>query len=168
MKTLCTMLVATAALVTLASLAAAGPFQTWDNRIGPGRFKVLTDFDGHAVLDKETGLVWERSPSQTGVDWSEAQVHCNELSVANRLGWRLPTLQELASLADPTQTFPALPAGHPFSQVLTGSYWSGTTLGSDTTFAWVVRFLQGTVGNFGKTSIHAVWCVRGGQGVDPQ
>src|SRR6266446_7070038 len=71
---------------------------------------------GAAVLDRETGLVWEQSPSTSTFTWEDAQIHCNQLTVGNRIGWRLPTLQELASLVDgdPANTSsPRLPPGHP-------------------------------------------------------
>jgi hypothetical protein len=57
-----------------------------------------------------------------------AQSHCNTLKTGGRLGWRLPTLQELASLVDPSVPFPGptRPAGHPFSNVQSGNYWSAT------------------------------------------
>src|SRR6266513_2461374 len=79
---------------------------------------------GAAVRDNETGLVWEQSPSTRTFPWSRvdsqpnppAAVYCNELNVGNRKGWRLPTIQELASLVDQSQN-PSLPAGHPFSNV---------------------------------------------------
>jgi len=131
------------------------------------RFIVLLNWNSEAVLDRETGLVWEQSPS-TSTFWANAQTHCNKLTVGNRLGWRLPTLQELASLVDRSQSNPALPAGHPFSNVQSDLYWSATTLAINASAAWDVVFVDGGVGGQDKSSTHFVWCVRGGQGVDPQ
>jgi len=123
------------------------------------------------VLDKETGLVWERSPSSRtfGFSWDSALGVCNELIVGNRRGWRLPTIQELANLTDPTQSNPSLPAGHPFSNVQLSYHWSATAFaGSPSSFAWEVNFKDGVVGLSNKSDLIFIWCVRGGQGVDAQ
>jgi hypothetical protein len=134
---------------------------------------VLNEFNDEAVLDKETGLVWEQSPGErdrtaTRV-WRQAQRSCNTSIVGNRLGWRLSTIQELASLVDPTQSNPALPSGHPFSNVQLFQYWSATTdVGSNGNVAWFVNLASGAVSNGSKSNPLHVWCVRGGQGVDPQ
>ncbi len=90
--------------------------------------------------------------------------------MGNRKGWWLPTIQELASLIDPSVPFPGptLPAGHPFSNVQSSVYRSATTNASNTSFAWGVGFSLGDVLNGSKSSGGFVWCVRGGQGVDPQ
>jgi hypothetical protein len=46
------------AAVLFAGLAAADPGTKWDQKIdNPGRFKVLSQFKGEAVLDRETGRV---------------------------------------------------------------------------------------------------------------
>jgi hypothetical protein len=149
------------------------------------RFVVLSNWidashplGGAAVLDRETGLVWEQSPSTSTFPWSStttttAARHCNILNVGHRKGWRLPTIQELASLVDgdPANTSsPRLPPGHPFSSNVQSSfYWSATTNASNTSDAWFVFFGFGSVQeNAGKVSSFLVWCVRGGHGVDPQ
>ena len=64
MKRLYFSLIAIITFVGFAALALADPGTTWDQQInGHGRFKVLKEFGGAAVLDKETGRVWEQSPS---------------------------------------------------------------------------------------------------------
>jgi hypothetical protein len=75
---------------------------------------------------------------------------------------------------DPSQTGPALAPGHPFNNVhssqVSPGYWSATTTAADSGFAWFVSFSFGSVGDGNKSfsDILAAWCVRGGQGVDPQ
>jgi hypothetical protein len=175
-------LIGIVALLVLAPLAVAEDngfdraFPSWDKQINkPSRFKVLSQFGNAAVLDKETGLVWEQSPETapnptTGQTWLSAQSSCNTRTVGGRLGWRLPTLQELASLVDPNNPGgdPDLPPGHPFSNVQSSHYWSATTLAGDSASAWDVNFNFGIVTAPAKTSTIHVWCVRGGQGVDLQ
>jgi hypothetical protein len=169
-----TILAAVLALVSYAGLAAAKP-PFWDDQINkPGRFKILKKFDGAAVFDKETGLVWEQSPdSDQDPDdrkmWGDAGVFCNNRVVGGRRGWRLPTNQELASLVDPSQSSPALPPGHPFANVQSSEYWSATTDADDPGEAWRVSIDDGQVDRGNKTNDnHFAWCVRGGQGADAQ
>ncbi len=77
--------------------------QSWSKKItGKKRFEILSAFNDQAVLDKETGLVWERSPSIKPRTWYEAVGDCRSKNVGDRLGWRLPAIEELASLVDPT------------------------------------------------------------------
>ena len=92
--------------------------------------------------------------------------------MGGRHGWRLPIIEELASLVDPNNPGgdPDLPPGHPFSNVQSASYWSATTVASDSTRAWAVFLASGGVDTIvtSGTSLFHVWCVRGGQGVNPQ
>lgn len=153
-----------------------GPYYavpSWDQTLpGATRFLVLTNMDSHAVLDRETGVVWEQSPAVGAQNWLLAHFHCNKKYVGIHLRWRLPTFQELASLVDrtappgsPPNFNPPLPVGHPFANVLTTDYWSATS--RDSNVAWTVSFVSGVVfGNNLKTNANRVWCVRGGQGVD--
>jgi len=167
MKSLYTVLIAMVAFVVFASVAVADPGTPWDKKIaGKGRFQVLNQFGGDAVLDKETGRVWEKQPSTGGNTWLNRLTRCYNLEVGGRKGWRVPTIEELASLVDTSQANPSLPLGHPFINVQSSDYWSATTLAGSTSDAWVVGLDVGNVFASGKANVKFVWCVRGGQGVD--
>ena len=156
-------------LVLFAGAAGADPGATWEKQIaGASRFTVLSQFGGAAVLDKETGRVWQQSPENEHLfSWFAALTHCYQLQVGGRKGWRLPSIEEVASLVDTLRSNPSLPVGHPFTHVESGVYWSSTTLASDGNFAWWVEFGLGNVSNtFNKEVLNFAWCVRGGQGID--
>jgi len=143
---------------------AAAP--TW-HQILPAADRFELVMGGEAVLDKETGLVWERSPHTFPRDWVNAIIRCYTLELAHRKGFRMPTLEELASLVDTLNEDPALPSDHPFINVQSDTYWASTTVAHDTLYATSVSFNDGSVyyGD-GKAYSRYVWCVRGGQGHD--
>ena len=153
--------------------------KTW-NRIDDvnQRFQVLSLFNNAAVLDKETGLIWEKAPDNTAQDWSTAVYSCNTNSTGDRMGWRLPTVEELTSLRkvhsqDDSNDFstPSLPSGHPFQNVQTTYYWTSTRYNADSTKAMLVNFGQFNIGPLfvlitpdTLDGLRKVWCVRGGAG----
>ncbi len=155
-----------------------GQIQPAWNEILPADVRFVPALNGEAILDQETGLVWEKGPNAVEIHlWAFAQQECNPKVVGARSGWRLPTIQELQSLVDPTVAAPGptLPAGHPFTGVV-GQYWSATTGtrgDNDKDLAWVTSLKDGFPREIEKDQINslvvpAVWCVRGGQGSDPQ
>jgi hypothetical protein len=151
---------------------ANGPYYatpSWNQKLPAStRFVILANWNSEAVLDRETGLVWEGVPSTSLFTWFGASFRCLTLNTGGRTGWHLPTIQELLSVVDRSQGSPSLPAGHPFT-VQSSGYWSATANASNTAVARSVSFLDGGVGSFDKSTFgfHA-WCVRGGQGVDAQ
>ena len=168
------MVVAGPALVG-AQTSAVGPYYAepaWDQKLPTStRFIVLSNWDSQAVLDRETGLVWERTPAGSISDWFVANSGCIIKTVGGRMGWQLPTIQQLASLVDPSVPAPGprLPTGHPFIGVSAGGFWSATSQTPSGTNAWLMDFSSGSVGfNAKGTFFKQSWCVRGGQAVDPQ
>ena len=133
------------------------------------RFVTLPSFNNEAVLDKETGLVWERSPQTTSARWIAARRTCIEKNVGGQKGWRLPSLQELTSLVDPSiaPPGPTLPPGHPFLTVQSTVYWSATRVDEDARGSWAVHFGLGGGSTFINWA-HSVqsWCVRDGMNVN--
>jgi Protein of unknown function (DUF1566) len=133
------------------------------------RFQLV--MGGAGVLDKETGLVWEQAPNGDTRQWHENFFFCYNKNLGGRKGWRVPTIEELASLVDVSNSQPTLPTGHPFTFPDPNAvFWSTTTLvGQTPDDAWVVGFGFGVVvnsGGGGKLASWRTWCVRGGQGYD--
>jgi hypothetical protein len=126
---------------------------------------VLNEFNGEAVFDRETGLVWERSPSPDAFDWGLTRFQCLAKDIGGRRGWRLPSIHELHTLVDPAVTDPALPAGHPFLNVgppTNNMFWSATTNSEIPTAAWFMNLFVGTPNDTLKSIAGRGWCVRGG------
>lgn len=159
-------------LVLFVGPTQADTLQSWDQKIDNAnrRFKVLRDFNDEAVLDKETQLVWERSPSTDLWSWYGARNSCMNKEVGGRLGWRLPSVHELSSLIDRqvlTPEVPKLPANHPFINVQgtdREAYWAAQTVAnSNPEMAFRVLFGTGGSGNAeDKFTPSYYWCVRGG------
>ena len=154
-----------------------GQFTSWDKKIsGAARFTLV--LDGEAVLDRETGLVWQKSPCHVSMnpdfckrDWLDACNYCCEIEVGGRKGWRLPSIEELASLIDMDGDGAGrkLPNGHPFTNLYSNEYWSLTTYVGNTDGARFVDIGNGDVNRGSKVSSNFkkyMWCVRGGQGYD--
>ena len=120
------------------------------------------------MLDKETCLVWEKSPATTVGNSSSAHSTCANKAVGGRKGWRLPSMPELASLVDPSVAppGPTLPQGHPFLDVQSSNYWSAPAHTENPTLTWGVGFGNGNVLGVSKAFDNRVWCVRGGMNTD--
>ncbi len=165
-----------AAMALMAGPAQAasgnGPYYAepaWSQKLPAAtRFVVLTDWNSEAVLDRNTGLVWEKSPDASTQTWFSARLFCANRTTGGQKGWRVPSMPELASLVDPSvaQPGPTLPPGHPFTNVLSANYWSGATFADVPSAAWHVIFGNGNVFANDKAGSGLVWCVRGGSNAD--
>jgi len=150
-------------LLTMQQSAAPAWLQSAEPMASP-RFEILKQFEGVAVLDRQTELIWERHPSATSMSWANAPMHCALKAIGGRKGWRLPSFIELMTLVQPSldlnATSISLPPGHPFDGVQAASYWTSTPLDSDARQAYSVDFIAGDVSIRYKNQIHPTWCVR--------
>ncbi|MBA4373471.1 MAG: hypothetical protein C0402_11500 [Thermodesulfovibrio sp.] len=142
---------------------------TWGQKI-PGVARWQLVLGGEAVLDKETGLVWQRQADGVERTYSQALDYCTFGGLAGRRGLRLPTIEELSTLIDYSIPGQGLPSDHLFiGNSITSYYWSSTTHSGDpqcTDCAWVVLFANGNLFYNNKSSISTdygpfVRCVRG-------
>jgi hypothetical protein len=154
--------------LALAASAGAVDLRDWGRKFATSeRFVVLSQFGSQAVLDKETQLVWERSPESTLRTWFNAEVtRCVSAQIGGRLGWRLPTRVELQSLLSPTVSGSVkLPVGHPFVGIVSNRYWASDEFNlsnTGTLFKPVVDV--GTAAPLWADALNfqaRAWCVRG-------
>ena len=117
--------------------------------------------NGEAVKDNKTSLVWEQAPDRDFDVWNASVARCVTKEVGGQKGWRAPTKDELATLIDPDRKDPALPNGHPFSNIRSDIFWSSTPHASDDILAYYVSFFTGQVISDQKSQTRRMWCVLG-------
>jgi hypothetical protein len=121
---------------------------------------------GEEVLDRLTGHTWLRDAGTAGfpLSWLESLdfiASMNREQVAGRSDWRLPNRRELRSLVCHGAARPALPAGHPFDNVMQSWYWTATTAAINHSYAWYIN-LEGARMFYGaKDQYFMLWPVRG-------
>ena len=149
----------------------------------------FTDNDDGTVTDNLTGLTWLKHaycrtfyPDDTTVinnrSWNDALVAASSLSDgycgltdgSSPGDWRLPNLKELMSLIDWAYSDNAISntagtgkgtKGDPFTDVVSGAYWSSSTYAPNTDNAWYLNLKTGRTSHHPKTYWIYVWPVRG-------
>ena len=117
------------------------------------------------VLDTKTRLTWQQSIPTSQMSHAASVTYCSGLNLAGT-GWRLPTVRELLTLIDYSQTaggtVPMIDATA-FPSTPTYYFWSATLVaGQDGALAWGVLFTGSGGSSDLVASAHAVRCVRGG------
>ncbi len=120
--------------------------------------RLATQENGKIVIDRMTGLHWERGVAATGMNWSDAMSWCNVNTLGlPGSGWRLPTVGELNQLVDRQRSNPAIDplfTGTPADDFWTSSAVAGESL------PWSVSFYAGTTMTSDPATSHRVRCVR--------
>jgi hypothetical protein len=111
------------------------------------------------VRDTGTGLVWQRGISAGTLDFQAATDMCAALELRGPGTWRLPSLQELATLVDDTRAHPAIDP-KAFPDTPAEPFWSGSLFAGSQTRAWYVHFEEGSALYEGTSTLHRVRCVR--------
>ncbi len=116
------------------------------------------------VVDKVTGLIWQKEDDNDIKTWDEAWTYCQSLGdPPSKIGsdWRLPRIDELMTIVNYNNKAPAInPNAFP-STNFSVFYWSATTVASNSGGAWGVIFEYGDKeNNFSKENEGFVRCVR--------
>jgi hypothetical protein len=105
----------------------------------------FVDNGDETVTDRVTGLMWQKDGSSEGVTWANAKEYINKLN-SGQFGscsdWRLPTIEELASLMKSVKVKGKLYTDSIFSEKQQFC-WSADTFAPN--IAWYVSFKAGMI-----------------------
>jgi hypothetical protein len=116
------------------------------------------------VTDNYTCLIWQQSSSDKTptLSFDQAVAYCQGLSLNGRT-WRLPTLNELASVVDDVPSGNVSPAvDHTVFPDTNANawYWTTTPYGSSTTEQWSLNFEDGFTKHQARSVLGVARCVR--------
>ena len=127
-------------------------------------FTLGTGAQAGTVIDNNTGLIWEQSPSSGTYTWANRATHCNELNSSNYAGinnWRVPNPSELLTIVDNSRYKPAINSN--FTNIPDDGYlWTSTEYFGNTQYAYEFQTSHGKASYYTeKTRSFKVLCVHG-------
>lgn len=149
-----------------AIVACAGTGQDGETQTGVAWPKPRFVKSGDQMIgDRLTGLVWTENANPTGgpKTWQEALDYVKTLNDTKHLGqvdWRLPNVNELASLVNIQTDLAWWLRTQEFRNLQVDYYWTSTTYASYAACAWSVGIYGGIVAGHDKSDHYFVWPVR--------
>jgi hypothetical protein len=124
------------------------------------------EIEGDVVHDTKTCVDWMRT-TQTGVNYAAAETFCGDSTLGGFDDWRIPTVDELASIITKCGKYP--PEGPIDTTVfdLQGDgYWTTTSAGEPNKVCAIGMLNAGGYYHYGTAGPQVVRCVRGKGAVD--
>ncbi len=133
-----------------------------------GKTEMLHDrfhVKNEVVVDEHTGLMWTRNAGlvEFPLTWEEALAEIktfNETGLFGYHDWKLPNRRELFSLMSHEVINPSVDAGHLFTGIFHGYYWTSTTCARLPDQAWYIHLGGARVFKGMKHRSYMVWPVR--------
>lgn len=120
-------------------------------------------FNGETVvIDHATGLMWQQSGASEHKNWKTLGWYINQLNQERYAGfsdWRLPTIEELASLLEPTFNKEDLYIDPVFDGTQRWC-WSADRVKDSLNTAWIVHFYHGNIAFRSTSALFHVRAVR--------
>ena len=121
------------------------------------------------VSDSNTGLQWQQTASEERYNFKKAAEYCKKLNYGGHDDWRLPTVQELASIIDNSKVLPSIDSDYfpntPVSdENIIFYFWTSSSYADNENHAWSISFDYGISSRESTTDEeNFVRCVRGEQ-----
>ena len=122
------------AVVALATVAFT---RSADANAPAGRYTTSSG----TVYDTKTKLTWQQAVAPGTYAWAGAKAYCAGLNLGGT-GWRLPTIKELQTIVDDSQTNPSIDTTA-FPSTPADVFWSSSPLAGSSSYAWYVYFYLG-------------------------
>ena len=124
----------------------------------PNHYTVTGSGADATITDNYTGLIWQQTFSAMRMPWSDAASYCASQTTGGLTGWRVPTLNELASTVNEALVAPAVnrtvfPKTNGACDE-TGWYWAAEASKVGGT-AWGLSYCDGYTGANAGTSSSA-------------
>jgi hypothetical protein len=144
----------------LAIIAVALPTSA-DANAPAGQYVVTAGGTGNGtVYDTKSKLTWQRTVSSTTYTWADAKTYCAGVGASlGGTGWRLPTLKELQTIVDYSQSIPSIDSTA-FPSTPATWFWSASPVAGSSSDAWGVSFSDGDSGDSVVSDSSSVRCVR--------
>lgn len=97
-----------------------------------------------------------------GCDTEKFVSTVNAAGWCGKSDWRMPTVNELSSIANYGSSFPAISKNYFPDLIMPAGFWSASPYAANPNFAWIVIFDDGYVGSCVKSWAYYVRLVRGG------
>ena len=119
----------------------------------------------NVVIDNNTGLTWEKSPSSSEYTWENRATHCNDLNSSNyggRNNWRVPNPLELLTIVNNSTCNPAMNSNFTGMPTSDSTYlWTNNEYKGNTSYAYYFSPSYGWYSNTTKNGTYKVLCVSG-------
>lgn len=112
------------------------------------------------VSDLATGLTWQRAVSDGVFTFDAARDYCGRLTLADKPGWRVPSMAELLTLIDERATAAPLIDQAAFPNTPSEAFWSSSEFGNSPGMGWQVYFDAGNALYGLPTKLFRARCVR--------
>lgn len=113
---------------------------------------------GDIVSDDITGLEWQDDTVGSAMNWRDAIIACEALTLGSFSNWRLANKNELLTLVDDTKNNASISSV--FENTQGSSYWTSTTTSEIKGNAWSINFESGSMDGNSKYASAYVRCVR--------